>query len=455
MMKFLLFIVLLSTTVQAAVVRSITGNSSCHPQVSLDLASSQVAAVQETLPQGVFPENISNGGVPSFDEMNHRYRISWAFLGDPPDELQYAINGTEDIAGVIMGTSSFEGAQTEIIGDSQLTIYCPPSAARSIDNNHSCAPVVTLNLSFPRGATIIFVKEVLPAGLVPASISDSGSFNATISEIHWALSGTGITSKTVSYTVTGVGGTITGTISFDGVQQPTTGSGGVTVVCNTLIVTLPLTATEGDGVLAGAGDIYIPTAATQNLIVNLASNDTTELTVPPTVTILAGATSAQFDATVQDDTEIDGPQTVSVTATNAAFPSASFQITILDNDGLGHPLDIDHNGRMDALTDGVLIVRYLAGMRGAALVAGAVASDCTSRCGAGAIEVYLQAGIAAAKFDVDGNGVTDVNRDGMLLLRYLFGFRGANLTNNIDLAASPACQRCSPQAIESYLLQLH
>lgn len=450
-MKFLLFMVLLSTTAQAAVVRSITGNSSCHPQVTLTGPFVSGQAIDETLPAGVYPENISDDGFPVF--VGGTYKVRWVFLATGPAGIHYTVASEADLSGTITGISSVSGVSTDISGDSQLTIFCPPSATRTITPNNVCAPMVTLALSFPRGATFIFVEEVLPAGLVPASISDSGSFIATTSEIHWALSGTGLTSKTVSYTVTGVGGTITGTISFDGVQQPTTGAGAVTIVCSTLIVTLPLTATEGDGVLAGS--VYIPAASGQNLIVNLASNDTTELIVPPTVTILAGATSAQFDATVQDDADIDGPQTVSVTATNAAYPSASFQITILDNDGLGHPLDIDHNGRLDALTDGVLIVRYLAGMRGAALVAGAVASDCTSRCGAGAIEVFLQAGIAVAEFDVDGNGVTDVNRDGVLLLRYLFGFHGTALTNNLDLAALPACQRCSPQAIESYLLQLH
>ena len=51
-------------------------------------------------------------------------------------------------------------------------------------------------------------------------------------------------------------------------------------------------------------------------------------------------------------------------------------------------LDIDGNGAADALTDGLLILRLLFGFRGAALTEGAVAPDCT-RCTATEIEAIL------------------------------------------------------------------
>jgi DNA-binding beta-propeller fold protein YncE len=53
--------------------------------------------------------------------------------------------------------------------------------------------------------------------------------------------------------------------------------------------------------------------------------------------------------------------------------------------------DIDGNGELDALTDGLLLLRYLFGFSGAALVTGAVDTlDCT-RCEAPEIEPYLEA----------------------------------------------------------------
>jgi len=52
-------------------------------------------------------------------------------------------------------------------------------------------------------------------------------------------------------------------------------------------------------------------------------------------------------------------------------------------------LDVDGNGTADPLTDGLLIIRYLFGLRGDALIAGAVAPLAT-RTTAEAIESYLQ-----------------------------------------------------------------
>jgi hypothetical protein len=51
-------------------------------------------------------------------------------------------------------------------------------------------------------------------------------------------------------------------------------------------------------------------------------------------------------------------------------------------------LDIDGNGSVDALTDGLLSIRYEFGFRGQTLIEGAVGSGCT-RCTAQQIEAYL------------------------------------------------------------------
>ena len=58
-----------------------------------------------------------------------------------------------------------------------------------------------------------------------------------------------------------------------------------------------------------------------------------EITVPATVTIIAGQTSATFDLTVIDDTEIDGTQTVTVAASVAGWISSSDTVGVYDNDG--------------------------------------------------------------------------------------------------------------------------
>ncbi len=54
--------------------------------------------------------------------------------------------------------------------------------------------------------------------------------------------------------------------------------------------------------------------------------------------------------------------------------------------------------------------------------------------------------------DVDGNGVADPLTDGLLLLRYMFGFRGLTLISGaIDLIG---CKRCNVPMIEAYLAEI-
>jgi hypothetical protein len=57
--------------------------------------------------------------------------------------------------------------------------------------------------------------------------------------------------------------------------------------------------------------------------------------------------------------------------------------------GLGMTLDIDGNTTLGALTDGLLILRFLFGFTGAQLTGGVVGDGC-SRCDAGTIGPYLQ-----------------------------------------------------------------
>ena len=88
-------------------------------------------------------------------------------------------------------------------------------------------------------------------------------------------------------------------------------------------------------------------------------------------------------------------------------------------------LDVDQSGgSVDALTDGLLIVRYLFGVTGDALINGAVTTG-ASRSTAPAITGYLDS--IRPALDVDGNGVADALTDGLMILRYLFGLRDAAL----------------------------
>ncbi|MGR3913654.1 MAG: fibronectin type III domain-containing protein [Gammaproteobacteria bacterium] len=77
-------------------------------------------------------------------------------------------------------------------------------------------------------------------------------------------------------------------------------------------------------------------------------------------------------------------------------------------------LDIDANGMVE-WQDGVMIARYLAGVRGAALVTGM--GDALD---AAAVAAEIEAGARGGALDVDASGVTTA-ADGIMIARYLLG----------------------------------
>src|SRR4030095_1398183 len=80
------------------------------------------------------------------------------------------------------------------------------------------------------------------------------------------------------------------------------------------------------------GSVSLTGRADADLVIDLSSADTSELVVPPTVTIPAGQTNVSFTLSVVDDAELDGTQSVLVTAARAGFPAGTATLEIADND---------------------------------------------------------------------------------------------------------------------------
>ena len=97
-----------------------------------------------------------------------------------------------------------------------------------------------------------------------------------------------------------------------------------------LSVTLPASATKGSGTLANAGTVSTFTAVASNYTVSLASSDASKLGVPPTIVLPAGQSSVAFSLTVQDNTLVDGSQTVGVMAHIPRWTDGSNSMTIVD-----------------------------------------------------------------------------------------------------------------------------
>jgi hypothetical protein len=122
----------------------------------------------------------------------------------------------------------------------------------------------------------------------------------------------------------------------------------------------------------------------------------------------------------------------------------------LVSDAEGCLLDVDGNANTDALTDGLLLMRYLFGSRGESLTANAIATDCI-RCSADELEPILEQCTAAGIYDIDGNGELDTLTDGLLMMRFLFGIHDDALIKD---AVADNCSRCTVADIEMHIQKL-
>jgi hypothetical protein len=113
-------------------------------------------------------------------------------------------------------------------------------------------------------------------------------------------------------------------------------------------------------------------------------------------------------------------------------------------------LDADGNGNIDGLTDGLLFIRHMFGIRDESLINNAVAANCTN-CKAPEIEPIIEHCAASGILDIDGNGKIDALSDGLLNIRYLLGIRGTALIKD---AVGDDCTRCAAIEIEDYLRNL-
>jgi hypothetical protein len=98
-----------------------------------------------------------------------------------------------------------------------------------------------------------------------------------------------------------------------------------------------------------------------------------------------------------------------------------------------------------ATVDAAMIVRFLRGVGGTAISGVGIPSDATNNAAA----IALQLAYRKPYFDADGNGVIDAATDGVLIARYLAGFRGNALTDGA-IGAPPV--RTQAQ-IEAYMLE--
>ncbi len=111
-------------------------------------------------------------------------------------------------------------------------------------------------------------------------------------------------------------------------------------------------------------------------------------------------------------------------------------------------LDIDGDGTASALTDGLLVIRRLFGFSGEPLVQGATGEDATLT---DPVQIAEKIDGLISNLDIDQDGETGALTDGLMIIRHLFGFSGASLTEG---AISADATRTDPEDIKQYLEEI-
>jgi hypothetical protein len=92
-------------------------------------------------------------------------------------------------------------------------------------------------------------------------------------------------------------------------------------------------------------------------------------------------------------------------------------------------LDVDGSGTRQALVDGVLLVRSMLGVTGAAYTAGITLPGSATR----TTEATIKAFIALNNYDIDGSGTQQALVDGVILTRLMLGIPDATLLTGVTL----------------------
>ena len=127
------------------------------------------------------------------------------------------------------------------------------------------------------------------------------------------------------------------------------------------------------------------------------------------------------------------------TSAGYAFSSDNYVLDIISA-----TWDIDGNGDADALTDGLTILKAAFGITGQSMIDGTLAPD--SEMTLEDVELSMQKTMSIA--DIDDNGEVGALTDGLIVLRYLFDITDSKLTKD---AISPDANREAHQSIVDHL----
>ncbi|MFI5458474.1 MAG: SdrD B-like domain-containing protein [Isosphaerales bacterium] len=235
----------------------------------------------------------------------------WIVVSENPLGELFELDTTKNTAIAAQPTSIAGGLSLTLSSDTESNAAgndaTTATVTRNTDTTNSL--LVTITNSDPNDVTAPQTVTI-PAGATSVSFA-VGTINNHVVE--------GTQTATLTASATGL---VSGS---DRLTVTETNVATLTVVLNSH------TVNETDTNPATFGTVTRNTPTTSALTVSLLSNQIRKLTVPATVTIPAGATSATFPVAVVNDGQIDGNETATITASASSFQSGSDSAVVVDD----------------------------------------------------------------------------------------------------------------------------
>jgi len=200
-----------------------------------------------------------------------------------------------------------------------------PPATSNGTNFLADGPITTGDLSYSNTTASI------PSDLIDIVLSDNGGATATH---KLAANSVAIDAGTNADAVDADNNPLANDqrgSGFPRISQGTVDIGAFEVLAPTLTLSIADLSISEDG---GSTSVTVSrnTDTTNALTVNLSSDDVSEATLPTTLTIPAGGVSATVTLTAVGDAIVDGPQTVTISATVSGFTGGSGTVDVTDDD---------------------------------------------------------------------------------------------------------------------------
>jgi hypothetical protein len=205
-----------------------------------------------------------------------------------------------------------------------LLTVAPPTFPENSGSAAACVTVTQVNSTNVAESVVVALAGPTNVLVLPTSVTIAPNSNETNFLIGAVDDGVAAGDRQAAITASATGfadGTATVTL-----LEATPAQIGLTLSGSS--------ASEAAGANALSGFVTRDRGLGTNLVVTLSSSDTTEIITPSSVTIPVGSTNAFFELDAQNDGDIDGTQTVTVTANAPEFATRSVNVEVTDDDTL-------------------------------------------------------------------------------------------------------------------------